>query len=67
VTSSSAAVESRPGGEQIYCNLPGVAVVRWDAVSDGAHIEWQGWARPAEFRTANNALVQAMQDHALIG
>ena len=63
MTSTTAALEIRPDGEQIYFNLPGVAVVRWDAPSAGAHIEWQGWAKPAEFRAANNALVQAIQDH----
>jgi hypothetical protein len=63
VTSNTAALGSRPGGEQLYFNLPGVAVVRWDAASEGAHIEWQGWARPAEFRAANDAVLQAMQDH----
>jgi len=63
MTSSTTALESRRDGEQMYFNLPGVAVVRWDAQSEGAHIEWQGWARPAEFRAANDALVQAITDH----
>jgi hypothetical protein len=63
VTDNAVALESRPDGEQIYFNLPGVAIVRWDAPTAGAHIEWQGWAKPAEFRAANNALVQAIQDH----
>ena len=26
-------------------------------------MEWQGWAKPAEFRAANDALVQAIVDH----
>ena len=26
-------------------------------------MEWQGWAKPAEFRAANDALVQAIRDH----
>ena len=46
-----------------YFNLPGVAVVKWDAASQAAHMEWQGWAKPAEFRAANDALVQAIVDH----
>jgi hypothetical protein len=47
----------------LYYNVPGVAVVRWDAESDAAHIEWQGWATPAEFRAANDALVLVIQEH----
>jgi hypothetical protein len=46
-----------------YFNLPGVAIVKWDAASQAAHMEWQGWAAPAEFRAANDALVQAITDH----
>lgn len=49
--------------DDIYFNLPGVAIVRWDTRSQAAHMEWQGWAAPAEFRAANDALVQAIQDH----
>jgi len=26
-------------------------------------MEWQGWAKPAEFRAANDALVQAIREH----
>jgi hypothetical protein len=26
-------------------------------------MEWQGWARPAEFKAANDALVDAIKDH----
>jgi stage II sporulation SpoAA-like protein len=46
-----------------YFNLPGVAVVKWDAASQAAHMEWQGWAKSQEFRAANDALVQAIVDH----
>jgi hypothetical protein len=63
VTTTTVALESPSHGKQIYFNVPGVAVVRWDAPSGGAHIEWQGWARPEEFRAANDALLQAIQDH----
>jgi hypothetical protein len=48
---------------RIYFDLPGVAVVRWDAASQAAYVEWQGWAAPAEFRAANDALVQVITDH----
>jgi hypothetical protein len=51
------------GAEETYFNQPGVAVVRWDSPSQAAHMEWQGWAKPAEFRAANDALVQAIKDH----
>ena len=46
-----------------YFNLPGVAVVKWDARSKAAHMEWQGWARPTEFRAANDALLRALREH----
>ena len=52
-----------PRGDSVYFNLPGVAVVKWDAQAKAAQMEWQGWARPAEFQAANNALVQAIIDH----
>jgi hypothetical protein len=48
---------------RVYFNLPGVAVVKWDAASQAAHMEWQGWARPEEFQAANDALIQAITDH----
>jgi len=47
----------------VYFNLPGVAVVKWDRASRAAHMEWQGWASPVEFRAANDALVRALADH----
>jgi len=46
-----------------YFDLPGVAIVKWDAASQAAHMEWQGWASPDEFKGANDALVQAIVDH----
>ena len=52
-----------PGAQDTYFNLPGVAFVKWDKASRAAHMEWQGWARPAEFRAANDALFQAIKDH----
>jgi hypothetical protein len=52
-----------PTADGIYFNLPGVAVVRWDELSQAAHMEWQGWAAPREFRAANDALIEAIKDH----
>jgi hypothetical protein len=52
-----------PETEHFYVNLPGVVIVKWDAASQAGHIEWQGWAKPQEFRAANDALVQALLDH----
>ncbi len=49
--------------ESVYFNLPGVAIVKWDAASQAAHMEWQGWASPTEFKAANDALVQAITEH----
>jgi len=56
-------VPSTASAEGVYFNLPGVAVVKWDAQSQAAHMEWQGWAKPAEFQAANDALVEAIKDH----
>lgn len=47
---------------RVYFNLPGVAIVKWDAASQAAHMEWQGWASPTEFKAANDALVQAITE-----
>lgn len=52
-----------PDKQDIYFDLPGVAVVKWDRASKAAHMEWQGWASPPEFRAANDALFQAIKDH----
>ena len=56
-------VASTASAKKVYFDLPGVAVVKWDAPSQAAHMEWQGWARPAEFQAANDALVEAIKDH----
>lgn len=48
----------------IYFNRPGVAIVKWDAECRAAHIEWQGWADPAEFAAANEAIILALRQHA---
>jgi len=47
----------------IFFNRPGVAIVKWDATCHAAHIEWQGWADPAEFAAANDALILALRRH----
>jgi hypothetical protein len=47
----------------IYFNRPGVAIVKWDAACKAAHIEWQGWADPAEFAAANDAIILALKQH----
>jgi hypothetical protein len=47
----------------IFFNRPGVAIVRWDAACKAAHIEWQGWADPAEFAAANDAVILALRQH----
>ncbi|MHB8612409.1 MAG: SpoIIAA family protein [Candidatus Dormibacteraceae bacterium] len=49
--------------EGTYFNQPGVAVVTWDASCKATHIEWQGWADPAEFRAANQAIIRALKEH----
>ena len=57
------------GGERppervgVYFNHPGVAVVKWDAPTEAAHMEWQGWARTPEFQAANDALIHAITEH----
>jgi hypothetical protein len=53
-----------PGlNDDVYFNVPGVAVVRWDMRAQAAHMAWQGWATPEEFRAANDALVEAIKGH----
>jgi hypothetical protein len=47
----------------IFFNRPGVAIVKWDAACKAAHIEWQGWADPAEFAAANDAIIVALTQH----
>ena len=47
----------------VFFNRPGVAIVRWDAACKAAHIEWQGWADPAEFAAANDAMILALKQH----
>jgi hypothetical protein len=47
----------------IFFNRPGVAIVRWDEACKAAHIEWQGWADPAEFAAANDAIILALRQH----
>ena len=37
-------LKGSPDGDQVYFDLPGVAMVRWDSPSQSAYIEWQGWA-----------------------
>jgi hypothetical protein len=46
-----------------YFNLPGVARVTWDPTCRASLIEWQGWANPAEFRAANQAILRALREH----
>jgi SpoIIAA-like len=46
-----------------YFNLPGVARVTWDPTCKATHVEWQGWANPAEFRAANLAITRALKEH----
>jgi 3D (Asp-Asp-Asp) domain-containing protein len=50
-------------GPDVFFNVPGVAVVKWDPALQAAHIEWQGWANPTEFADANNAIVRALSEH----
>ncbi len=50
-------------GGRVYLDIPGVALVKWDAAARAAHMQWLGWATPAEFRAANDALVTAIVEH----
>jgi SpoIIAA-like len=63
MASATLAVKPNDGIQGVYFNLPGVAVVKWDPPCKAAHMEWQGWAKPAEFQAANDALIQAIKDH----
>lgn len=35
----------------------------WDPAIGAARIEWQGWANPAEFAAANDAIITALKLH----
>jgi hypothetical protein len=50
-------------GDGVIFSHPGVAVVRWDPASRAVHIEWQGWADPAEFAAANEAGLRGLTAH----
>jgi hypothetical protein len=50
-------------GPDVFFNVPGVAVVKWDPTLQAAHIEWQGWANPTEFAAANDAIIRALSGH----
>ena len=52
-----------PGGDGTYFNLPGVAVVTWDATSNAVYIETQGWSASAETEAALEAGLRAMTEH----
>ena len=49
-------------GADVYYNVPGVAVVKWDPTLKAAHIEWQGWADTTEYAAANDAIIGALSD-----
>ena len=51
----------RPDG--VYLNLPGVAVVTWDATSMAVHFEWQGWANSTELVELLEAGLRALTEH----
>ena len=55
--------ESDVAAGNVYYNQPGVAVVTWDPALGAARIEWQGWANPAEFAAANDAVITALKQH----
>ena len=47
----------------VYVNLPGVAVVTWDATLRAVHIEAQGWANTTEGRAVLDAAIRALTEH----
>jgi hypothetical protein len=47
----------------VFFDRPGVAVMWWNATSRAVHIEWQGWADPAEFAAALEAGLVALIEH----
>jgi hypothetical protein len=46
----------------VFFDRPGVAVMWWNATSRAVHIEWQGWADPAEFAAALEAGLNALSE-----
>jgi hypothetical protein len=47
----------------VFFDRPGVAVMWWNATSRAVHVEWQGWADPAEFAAALEAGLSALSEH----
>jgi hypothetical protein len=47
----------------VFFDRPGVAVMKWNPTSRAVHIEWQGWADPAEFAAALEAGLVAFVEH----
>lgn len=49
--------------DTVYLNLPGVAVVSWDATLRAVHIQAQGWANTTEGRAVLEAAIRALTEH----
>jgi hypothetical protein len=49
--------------ERLYYSVPGVATVSWDELDQVVLVEWDGWAKTAEFEQLLDAEVKALQAH----
>jgi hypothetical protein len=61
VRESHRGVAPRP--DNVYFNIPGLALVSWDPVSTVVQTEWQGWANPTEFIAVLEAGLRALEEH----
>src|SRR5260370_1570710 len=52
-----------PEEDDVYCDVPGVASVRWDADGQLVLVEWRGWANAAEFAALLEAEITALRKH----
>ena len=51
------------GGDPVYFNLPGVALVTWNPDLKAACVESQGWATSSELEVAFGAVIKALRAH----
>jgi stage II sporulation SpoAA-like protein len=51
------------GGDRVYFNRPGVALVTWNPDLRAACLEAQGWATTAEAQAVLDAVIRALRAH----
>jgi hypothetical protein len=49
--------------ENVYFDVPGVAMVGWEAATETVLVEWAGWADATEFTALLDAEIRALREH----